>query len=79
MENPFVEQELPEKYDELVSNDNEMALVREKSLKKALEDQIRPVIRTLLVTDSPDLNFKLEDLYDLYEVGQGFLYKVSRF
>ncbi|CAI2366954.1 unnamed protein product [Moneuplotes crassus] len=75
LESSFVEQELPESYDELLNTDTEISNIREKSVKLCIRDRIKPALLTIFSMDSEDLTLRSEDLFSLYEIGKAFLFK----
>jgi len=74
----FKFQELPETYNELVSNEVEKSSVRQNALKIALKEKLKSVVNFALPIDGRNMVVSPSDLHLLYDLGFSILYKVNK-
>lgn len=70
-------EELPENYQSLVGSEHELGLVRENAWKQALSFRLKSALNCIITIDGQNTSVGLEDLFALYDIGQGLLYKVT--
>lgn len=70
-------EELPESYKDLVESSHELNLVKENAWKQALNFRIKSALNWIITMNAENIYVILEDLFTLYDIGQGLLYKVK--
>ena len=75
--NKFLEEEVPETYNELIENEREIEIWRKNSWECCLQWKLKFVINWIITHDGEKLLLTVKDLLSLYDIGPGLLYKVS--
>lgn len=72
-------EELPESYKELVDNQQSLNFVKENAMKQALKYKVKSALNCFIWMNGHNISITLKDIFTLYDIGQGLLYKVKLF